>query len=43
MIPPLSRLSSIALTGSLIIVWPFFGGCSHASTQPHCRAVRLPC
>jgi hypothetical protein len=31
MIPPLSRLSSIVLTGSLLIVWPFFGGCSHST------------
>ncbi len=37
MIPPLSRLSSIALTGSLIIAWPFFGGCSHST---HASAVQ---
>jgi hypothetical protein len=31
MIPPLSRLSSIVLAGSLLIATPFLGGCAHST------------
>lgn len=31
MIPPLSRLFSIALTGSLLMVWPFLESCAHST------------
>jgi Protein of unknown function (DUF4232) len=35
--PPLSRLSSLAVAGSLLIVWPFLEGCSHST---HTSAMR---
>lgn len=31
MTPPLSRLSSIALTGGLLMVWPLIDSCAHSS------------
>lgn len=37
MTPPLSRLSSIALTGGLLMVWPFIDSCAHSTRTSSLR------
>ena len=37
MIPLLSRFASTALAGSLLIVWPFAGGCAHSGRNAALR------